>query len=244
MRFLPRALVAFSLVAAAALVAGVAGALRPAGDPVPPAPAAASPPAPGSGRLLLALGDSLTRGTGDPGGGYVPALAAALAPTRPGLRVENLAVDGLESEGLLETLSHPHARELVASAGMIVLSIGGNDLTHSLPRVLTGESGVDAARRAFAANVERIFAQLRAGNPSAPVFALLLYNPYPDARAAGSEALIDWNAAIQRAAARHGVRAVPTEDLFDGRRERLSADRFHPSAAGHALIARRILEEL
>jgi len=91
-----------------------------------PAASAASVwrPAPGE-FLVLALGDSLTRGRGDErGDGYVGAVAQLLRKSRPGLRVENLAIDGLESEGLEEIVSHSNPQALAAGAGLILISIG------------------------------------------------------------------------------------------------------------------------
>ena len=52
----------------------------------------------------------------------------------------------------------------------------------------------------------------------------------------------DWNAKLtERFAKDSNLVVVQTADIFTWR-DRLSADRFHPGAAGYALIARRIAD--
>lgn len=199
---------------------------------------------------ILAIGDSLARGAGDgPGRGFVEDVAAALRKSRPGLSLQNLAVDGMESDGVKEVLSHPNARELSSRAGVILVSIGGNDLSHSVPREFAGApgAGVALARARFEKNLEEILGQLRSGNPKARICILLLYNPFdstPEASALGSSIIVDWNSAIQKIALRHAVRTIPTFDLFENRADRLSRDHFHPNGAGYRLIADRVLQDL
>jgi len=60
----------------------------------------------------------------------------------------------------------------------------------------------------------------------------------------GSTVIIEWNAALERIAVKHGARVVPLRDLFEGHPERLSSDHFHPNAGGYQLIGRRVLEQL
>lgn len=239
-----------SVPLAAILVWGFVEALAPAGGAAVPTPAPASPAARRSGQFLaVALGDSLTRGTGAPAGsGYVDVVAEAMRRENRGFRLENLAIEGLESGGLRDLLSHPEARTLAGSADVILLSIGGNDLSHSAGRA-AGGAPVDRlaeARRGFEANLEAILAELRGRNPTAPILLLLLYNPFgaSDLGTIGSSVIADWNAAAQKIALAHGVRAVPTFDIFDQHPDRLSADRFHPNEKGYRLIAGRVRDSL
>lgn len=249
----------FSAVPAAILLLGLVRAFaRPEGVSVPAAAASSSWRPPASGFFLLALGDSLTRGRGDPGGeGYVGAVAQSLRKGHPDLKVENLAVDGLESEGLKETLSHPNALELAARANLVLISIGGNDLTHSMAGESPGAAPVAlaAALERFERNLDSILSALRGRNAAAPILLLSLYNPAssPTSPASGSpgelgalasSVIIDWNASLERIAVRHGARVVPIRDLFEGHPDRLSSDHFHPDGAGYRLIAGRALEQL
>ncbi|HET7451557.1 MAG TPA: GDSL-type esterase/lipase family protein [Thermoanaerobaculia bacterium] len=239
-----------SLPLAAALAWGFVAALAPPrGSAVPEAPAAAPARKRAGQFLVVALGDSLTRGTGAPAGsGYVDDVARGLRGREPGLRIENLAIEGLESDGLRDLLAHPEARALAASADAILLSIGGNDLSHAVGRV-RDEPPLEAlgrARRNFAANLRTILGDLRERNPSARIVYLLLYNPFEESTAgtAGSPLIVDWNAEAQKIALDNGVRAVPTFDLFDGHPDRLARDKFHPNEEGYKLIAERVRQVL
>ena len=239
---------AFSILPAALLAWGFRDAWLPArGKPVSAAAEpAARPVAPGE-FLVLALGDSLTRGAGE-GPGYAADVAEHLKASHSATRLENLAVDGLESEGLKEVLSHPYPQSLARSASLILLSIGGNDLFHAVPRDMRMSlpDEILHARIRLESNLESILSTLRSANASVPIVMLGVYNPFSssEAGAAGSAVIADWNASLEKVALRHGVRVVPTLDLFERRPERLAPDRFHPDRIGYALIADRVLQVL
>lgn len=241
----------FSVAVAAVLLWGFRAALSPVTGEAPRVEQPPAAPRIEPGELaVLAVGDSLTRGSGDsPGRGYVDLVAAELRKAHPKFSLQNLAIDGLESEGVKEVLSHPNARELAARAGLILVSVGGNDLSHSVPRdfsALPG-AGIALARERFERNLDEILGGLRSENAKAKIFFLLLYNPFSASREAdalASSVIVDWNSAAEKIALRHGVSAIPTLDLFEGRPDRLSRDHFHPNQTGYRLIAGRILENL
>jgi lysophospholipase L1-like esterase len=239
-----------SIPLAALLVWGFVEALAPAGGGQVPAAPKAAPSTRKPGQFLaVAIGDSLTRGTGAAAGsGYVDDVAADLRGRKPGFRLENIAIEGLETTGLKELLAHPEARALAASADTIFLSIGGNDLSHAVGRAAS-ESPIailGRARKTFEENLDAILGELRERNPSAPIVLLLLYNPFGGAElgTAGSAVIVDWNAAAGKIALSHGVRAVPTFDIFEGHGDRLARDKFHPNEEGYRLIAERVKEAL
>ncbi|MGA7992259.1 MAG: GDSL-type esterase/lipase family protein, partial [Thermoanaerobaculia bacterium] len=209
--------------------------------------------APTSGTFrIVALGDSLTRGTGDTAGsgGYPERVAAALHKTGLTVTVDNLAVDGAETGDLLRKMEDPATKERIAVANLILLSIGGNDLSHSLRSVMPGETAADptaAALSTASLNLQRILSLLRTANGSAPIRILGLYNPFPEGfdRRIARETLLKWNVALEEAS--FGVSnalVVPTADVFDERPDRLSADRYHPGADGYAEIAARVVSTL
>ncbi|HEX2799548.1 MAG TPA: GDSL-type esterase/lipase family protein, partial [Thermoanaerobaculia bacterium] len=167
--FFPAAL---GLATAAVLAAGFAAALQGRlGEPVDPSATPVSTPAPplatatadGAFRIV-ALGDSLTRGTGDQagGGGYPERVAAALRKAGMTVTVDNLSVDGAETRDLLRKVSDPDARRRIAQAQLIVMSISGNDLSHSIPASAaagSGETAADPTKTALEAaslNLQRI----------------------------------------------------------------------------------------
>ncbi|MGH9369586.1 MAG: GDSL-type esterase/lipase family protein, partial [Thermoanaerobaculia bacterium] len=148
----------------------------------PPPPRAAPLPAGGpSGRLLLVLGDSLARGTGDESGrGFSTDVLEALRKRGPA-QIANLAVNGAESAEVRELVEKANVRSLAASASWILLSVGGNDLSHAVPRgggsPAAPLESVAAARDRYASNLRAILSSLREASPSAPVRVLGLYAP-------------------------------------------------------------------
>ncbi len=221
---------------------------EPIGSPPPP-PARRSPAAKSQGhRRLLVLGDSLARGTGDEtGSGYALEVLDFLKKRGPA-EIANLAVNGAESRDVLELLRSENVRALAASADLILLSAGANDLSHAIPR--TSASAVSAmeelgrTRARFAANLRGIFGRLRGANPRAPLYVLGLYDPFGEqGREArlGASVILSWNAALEETALSFPeVFVVPTFDLFYGRADRLAVDHFHPNRKGYDAISRRI----
>ena len=249
--FLPAGIAAaMAGVFAAGFAASLSGRLGvPAAGAVLPTPTPA-PPAPAGSLLVVALGDSMTRGAGDDAGGYPERVAKILRKAGRTVRVENLAVDGFRTGDLLRKLDEPGAKERVAAADLILLSISGNDLTRALPGGPSAE-GPDTAPALLArveADVEKALSKIRAANPRAPVRLLGLYNPFSEAigeKRLARQALLVSNSALERAAlALEGVLVVPVADLFDGRPDRLAADRFHPGPSGYDEIAARVASTL
>jgi lysophospholipase L1-like esterase len=242
-------------VFAAGFVAALKGRLGepvdPSAPPVP-APTVAAPTSAGGFRIV-ALGDSLTHGTGDAtgGGGYPERVAAALRKDGRMVVVENLGIDGIETKDLLRKVEEPDVQRRIASAQLILMSISSNDLSHSIPAAVgAGDPATDPTATALkdsSINLLRILSLLRKSNPSAPIRLLGLYNPFPESfdRRTAKETLLKWNVALEEASyAAGGVIVVPTADLFDERPDRLSADRFHPGSSGYGEIASRILSTL
>jgi lysophospholipase L1-like esterase len=219
------------------------------------APSPSSVPTPrvaGTGSLrIVAIGDSITAGTGDgQTGGYPARLAELLRQRGRSPIVVNLAVPGAETADVLRRIgSAPEARAELARADIIVASAGGNDLNHALrPQPDRPIREPEAAAAAAASNLTALVRRLRALNPAAPVRFIGLYNPYdvlPSEEAEARATLARWNDLIERAMdGFHDVVVVPVADLFYERPDRLAADRFHPGSTGHALIAARVLESL
>lgn len=222
----------------------------PLGDPPPP-PARHEAPKPAGKRLVLVLGDSLSHGTGDPSGrGYAADVVTALRRRGP-VETVNLAVAGAESSDLRRLVESANVRSLAASADVILLSIGGNDLSHSVAGVgapTEALSGIAAARSRLAENLRAILTALRAANPTAPIRVLGLYQPFTgagrDARI-GESLVLSWNNLVAEITLGYAnVTAVSVFDLFAGRPERLATDRFHPNRDGYRAIADRVVQTL
>lgn len=249
-----------ALVAAAAALVFATGfwlALRgtlgePIGEPAPP-PAAPKPVARREGeRLLLVIGDSLARGTGDESGrGWAGDVFEAFRK-RGAARMANLGINGAESTDVRALVATPNVRTLAASADTILLSAGGNDLSHAVARDLRSPAeaaaALEKARDAYAANLRAILKDLREANASCPIYLIGLYDPFDmqgrEGRL-GRSVILGWNGLVAETALGFpGVHVAPTFDLFDGRPDRLAVDRFHPNRKGYALIAERVVQLL
>jgi lysophospholipase L1-like esterase len=199
---------------------------------------------------LVALGDSLTAGNGDARAGGYPGRLQKLLEAR-GWRTSlvNLAVPGAESGEVLARLSEPEVRASVAAASLLLVSAGGNDLSHTL-RPVSGRAVAEPepARASARANLATLVRELRRLSPTAAIRLIGIYNPFevaPTEEPAARALLASWNAVLEAAAdTDSGAVLVPTADLFQGHPERLASDAYHPGPEGHALIADRILQTL
>jgi lysophospholipase L1-like esterase len=244
---------AAALLFAVGFCLALAGSLgEPLGEPAP-APAGPAAPVKTAGhRFLLVLGDSLARGTGDEtGSGFASDVLRALRKSGP-VDMANLAVNGAESRDVPPLLAGENVRRLASSADWILLSAGGNDLSHAV----TGEGGevssplaeISASRTRYAGHLREILSRLRQANPQAPIYVIGLYDPFgnegPQARI-GASVILSWNALVEETALSFpNVSVVPIFDLFYRRPDRLAADRFHPNSKGHQAIADRIVQLL
>ncbi|MFO1330690.1 MAG: GDSL-type esterase/lipase family protein [Rubrivivax sp.] len=175
------------------------------GTPVPP------------GAVVLALGDSLTFGTGAAPESSYPAVLAA----RSGWKVLNAGVPGDTSAQALERL--PELLQQHAPA-LVLLSIGGNDLLRRLPEAQTR------------AHLQRAIELSRAAGAQ----ALLIAVPRPSAAAAFTGSLTDHPLygevaeALQAPLHRQGWSEVLADPA-------LRSDPIHANAAGYAAFAQGLL---
>jgi lysophospholipase L1-like esterase len=224
---------------------------EPIGEPPPPpAQAAAARPA-GSGAFrILVLGDSLAKGTGDETGkGFAVNVLEAFRKKGPA-GLTNLGVNGTESPEVRALVETPNVRTLAAGADLILLSAGGNDLSHSATRG-TGSpaevaDAVAAARGRYVESLRAILAALREANPSAPICVIGLYDPFGKEAGSGrlgASVILQWNTlASETALSFPNVFLIPTFDLFQGRSDRLGADQYHPNARAYEAIAERVMQ--
>lgn len=245
--------VAATLLFAGGFWVALRGALgKPIGAPPPPAQTPRAIGKVAGKRLLLVLGDSLARGTGDESGrGFALDVLDAMKKRGP-VEIANLSVNGAESAEVRELTTSANVRSLAASADLILLSVGGNDLSHSAPRgseaPVRAIEDIGAARSRFAENLRSILGSLRQANADAPILLLGLYDPFgpagPGGRVGGS-VILRWNDVIaETALSTPKTTTVPVFDLFEGRGDRLATDRFHPNRRGYAAIALRMTQLL
>ncbi|MBH5317886.1 GDSL family lipase [Paenibacillus sp. GSMTC-2017] len=208
---------------------------------------------------IVALGDSLTKGTGDPSGkGYVLRLVDGLKTKsdKPVKLINNLAVNGMKASELSERLTSDSGYQYaIRQANLIVFSIGGNDLflsarTKFANRKLS-DVNVDELTEDFdkaIGHYREVAKKLHDLNPTATIVYMGLYNPFYDIPGLRDASLKmqGWNNDVYETIYEYpNMLMVPTFDLFEGRiMDYLSSDHFHPNDRGYEVIASRMLESL
>ncbi|MHA7964685.1 GDSL-type esterase/lipase family protein [Paenibacillus sp. CAU 1782] len=204
-------------------------------------------PAKTEGLSIVALGDSLTRGTGDSKGkGYVGYLSDWLKEEYPEVTVSNLGIKGYTAPELAEQLKQPEIRRQVGGADYILLTIGGNDLFQGGRALLQLEEGNgDGLGEGFISNLDGILKEIRSLNAEGTIMLMGLYNPFQDFKEGdlASEVVMSWNQEVwDTAAAYSDIIIVPTFDLFQQYgADYLFSDGFHPNDKGYQAIAKRYL---
>lgn len=203
---------------------------------------------------VTALGDSLAKGTGDDtGSGFARRVVDLLAKQGGKSKlVNNLGINGLTTKELLPMLEEPGVQYALKRAGVILLSIGANDLFDGGQQLETRtdiptEKELEKAIQGASTNLVKIVKRLHEINPQAQLVYIGLYNPFSDMeqlKEAGDDAVARWNAvAAEAMASLEGGRVAPTADLFTLRAPSyLSGDHFHPNGTGYQAIAERIVQ--
>lgn len=214
---------------------------------------------------VVALGDSLAKGTGDnTGEGFAKRTITGL--TTKGVGVEllgNMGINGLTTVGLLSKLEEDGVDYALRMANVILISIGGNDLfrgsnllqssgsaqgNSTSQQELTPEALLASLPEA-AARLGKIMDKISELNPNATVYYMGLYNPFgdiPELLTPGNQAVTKWNnAAMDIINSHKNMVLVPTFDLFNGHLDKyLSSDHFHPNGDGYGRIAERFIQAL
>jgi len=196
---------------------------------------------------LLALGDSLTRGTGDDTGkGYIGYLKEALAEkTEEEIKITNYGIKGLTTDKLAEQLTGQEIQRQTANADLLFITIGGNDLFQggqSLTEI--EEDSISKLMEAYSKQLQTVLTTIRSINADAPIYLMGLYNPFNDLdnRAVTSQVVRTWNNTTAEICANYAQTIfVPTYDIFQQNvQQYLYSDHFHPNKKGYQLMAERV----
>lgn len=198
-------------------------------------------------KIIVAMGDSLTRGTGDAGGkGYIGYLVEQLQEkSNEDITIHNLGVTGYRSHQLLELVKKEEVKRQIGQADIVVITIGGNDLFQSGQTLLSLDiQKVEQLQKSYLANLEQILSQIRETNEEAVIYLVGLYNPFIDLSDAQvtTDVVRQWNFETSKRLDRYpNTVYVPTFDLFQLKvNDYLYTDKFHPNTEGYKLIAERV----
>lgn len=211
-----------------------------------PSPKAASSPAEHGEKLLLGLGDSLTRGVGDQSGqGYFGIIQKEWQNHFHHSHAINLSVQGQTSQNLRDQLKKTQIREFVKEADALVMTIGGNDLFQGSEDLeKTDPKAISQREKRFRENLTAILTDIQQLNPDCSVYLLSLYNPFADLKGneQTSKIVADWNYTMMVTAQSFPqVTVVPVYDLFLSHPgSYVYSDHFHPNQQGYIQIAKRL----
>jgi lysophospholipase L1-like esterase len=203
-------------------------------------------PAKGNSVSLLIMGDSIARGAGDETGKglsfYLPDELKNKTPKE--IAVNNVGIDGLQTNGLLALAQGEKLKPAIAAADLLLISIGGNDLRR-IRRLtaMANEDGFEKTFAGYATSLTSVLKTIRKTNADAIIIFIGLYYPsVQDISPDDISLLLAWNEGTQKIIEQEG-RAIfiPTYDLFKLNAVKyVSIDALHPNAAGYQAIANRI----
>ena len=207
--------------------------------------------------LVVAIGDSLTKGIGDETGnrGYVGMLKDALNSKGTHVEFKSYGKRGRRSDQLLEYLDDPKNEPKVAAsisdADIVLITVGANDIMRVLKENITNITVDDFqdARVKYRERLKKVFEKIYTLNPHTDVYLLGFYNPFtryfPSIKELGV-IIRNWNEVGKEVTAQYNnATYIPTIDLFDDPNVDLFwRDNFHPNYKGYHRIAKRVLEYL
>nr|WP_276208356.1 GDSL-type esterase/lipase family protein [Fictibacillus barbaricus] len=190
---------------------------------------------------IVALGDSLTYGVGDPSKtGYIGIVRRNIQQqTGRNVIVNNFGISGQRSDQLLRQLDNGVVIKALKQADHIFVFIGTNDFRHAagwnfrqLPQqpLLLGKEKLRN-------NLSKTLTVVRENNSFAPVYVLGLYNPYfgEEYDPAAPESIKSWNQVIIEASRESTLtKYISTYELYeDVEKEMYFADSLHPNRRGY-----------
>lgn len=201
---------------------------------------------------LVALGDSITHGIGDPAKkGYIEEVKAKLSDKqKTPVKVSNFAIPRYSTDKVLEQLQDNKINAQLKKANYIILYIGTNDFRKSANYQFNplDVKKINEGKVTFTTNLTKILENIRKDNPRAPIFVLGLYQPYVEYSNHQEilSTIKEWNNGIVKVASNfNSTYFVATLDLFQGKpKSTYFSDSLHPNPAGYNLIANRLSEKV
>ena len=207
----------------------------------------------------IAIGDSLAAGQTperEIDAGYADMIAQELSRNQPvAFYSKDLAFPGFTTADVLDSIQSDEAKRVLASANLITVSAGANDLL----RLVQGDPAqgsltfqqiqADFALNEARKNMELILAELTELSPNADVYVMGYYFAYPhvrDSQKSGTAKQLDrLNEILERSAEKAGAIFVSVDQSFgdDAVDKVPNAADVHPNAAGYQAMANAFFGE-
>ncbi|MBD8067957.1 GDSL-type esterase/lipase family protein [Bacillus sp. PS06] len=197
---------------------------------------------------IVALGDSITYGTGDPKKiGYIGRLKDKI---KNPVIIQNFAIPKYKTNQTLDQLKSQKVIKAVQQSDYLILNIGTNDFrkstSYSFNQIDLSE--FKKGQKQYVQNLKQILVILKELNPSAPIFVFGLYDAYEDHNNSKqlNRLIINWNKQIQAVISEvDHITYVPTIDLFQGKpKTDVFSDSLHPNEKGYDILAHRLLKKM
>lgn len=187
---------------------------------------------------IVILGDSVALGYGTNGG-----IVNYLKDTFPETHISNLGINGLTSGGLVERLESGKWNETLASADLVLLNIGGNDLLRSFKSGGAKEIIFRFAnlKKGYRRNLLQIYQHILKFNEEVIIVQNSLYNSMKkDVQYFGLTNLLFrvWNTAIGH------KRVIISKTETMGKDPAIWLDSIHPNEKGYEQMHKLLVKTL
>lgn len=201
---------------------------------------------------IVALGDSITYGTGDPlKKGYIIRFKVQFEEYKEtSVRLSNYGVPKYTTNQLLIKLKDKKIKKEIQQSNYIILYIGTNDFRKSAQYKFNeiDLKQINEGRIVFTNNLHKILKMIRKENSFSPIIVLGLYHPYVEYQ--NQQQLLglinDWNMSITNVVNQYeNISFVPTLDLYlNLPKKNYFSDSIHLNPAGYQLMANRLFTKM
>lgn len=203
---------------------------------------------------IVALGDSLTQGVGDPTneGGYIGILDRMINKDDETIvQFINYGKRGSRTNQLLNLIDEDEIKEDIKQADIILITIGANDIMQVFKENFTNLTLTPFVTEEveYEIRLKNIFTKLRQTNKNAQIYLLGFYNPFGQYFEEIEELdliVSNWNdIGKNMTESLKEIQFIPIKDLFEDDTNTLLADDFfHPNYEGYRNMAERVLHHL
>lgn len=207
----------------------------------------------------VALGDSLAAGQtprSQIDTGYADLIAQEISRHQPlALFTKDFAYPGFGTSEVLDRINEKQTQEVLASANIITLSAGANDLLRVVQSnsregsIQFQQPQVDFALNKARENLQEILKALREISPNADVYVMGYYFAYPHARASQKHGIAEQldmlNKILEQEAKQADAIFVPVDQAFgENAVDKLpNPEDIHPNIKGYQAMANAFMEQ-